>query len=244
MVAPVDVDTIGAADLHVFIAQVSVCEFRLYTMGKISISEDKKLTGLSAETDASQGYAVMPELGVADGKVRLVPHNPLWQTHFDFESRHLYAALDPYIKEIRHIGSTAIPGIYAKPILDMMVGLGEIADVHRCEAPLAALDYSYEGEQAIPGWHFFRKKTGDLTTHHLHVVEWNGSYWRNHILFHEYLLQHHEVAEAYERLKLVLAKKHADNREAYTQDKTDFVNKVTDMARRVQQYHPSPDAGG
>ncbi len=211
-------------------------------MGKLSISEDKKLTVPLAETDVLQGRAGMPELGVADGKVRLVPHNPLWRTHFDSESQRLYATLAPYVREIRHIGSTAIPGIYAKPILDIMVGLEDIADVQRCEAPLAALNYIYEGEQAIPGWHFFRKKTGGLTTHHLHVVVWNGSYWIDHVLFHEYLLQHPEIAEAYERLKLALAEKHADNREAYTQDKTDFVIKITEMARRVRQHYLLPDA--
>jgi GrpB-like predicted nucleotidyltransferase (UPF0157 family) len=208
-------------------------------MGQITISEDKKQTLPPAETDVSQRPAGMSELGVAEGKVRLVPHNPLWQTYFDAESQNLYAALAPYIKEIRHIGSTAIPGIYAKPILDIMVGLIDIADVRHCEAPLAALGYTYEGEQEIAGWHFFRKKTGKMTTHHLHVVQWNGAYWLDHILFHRYLFQHPEVAEAYERLKLTLAKKYATDRAAYTQDKTDFVNKVTEMARRAQQHWSS-----
>lgn len=179
-------------------------------------------------------------LGVMEGKVWLAPHNSLWRTYFDVESRCLYAALTPYIKEIRHIGSTAIPGIYAKPILDMMVGLVDIADVRHCEAPLAALDYTYEGEQAIAGWHFFRKKAGGLTTHHLHVVQWQGDYWIDHVLFQEYLFRHPEIAEAYERLKFNLAKKHADDREAYTRDKTDFITKVTEMARRVQQHWLSP----
>jgi GrpB-like predicted nucleotidyltransferase (UPF0157 family) len=210
-------------------------------MGQITISGDKKQTLPLAETDASQGLAGMPELGVAEGTVRLVPHNPLWQTYFDVENQNLYAALAPYIKEIRHIGSTAIPGIYAKPILDIMVGLIDIADVRKCEAPLMALGYTYEGEQEIAGWHFFRKKTGDMTTHHLHVVQWNGTYWLDHILFHRYLFQHPEVAEAYERLKLTLAKKYAADRAAYTQDKTDFVNKVTEMARRAQQHWSSPN---
>jgi GrpB-like predicted nucleotidyltransferase (UPF0157 family) len=150
--------------------------------------------------------------------------------------------LGSYIKEIRHIGSTAIPGIYAKPILDMMAGLVTIADVPQCEAPLAALGYTYEGEQAIAGWHFFRKKVGRLTTHHLHLVEWKGAYWLDHVLFQDYLFRHPEIAEAYERLKLELEKKHADDREAYTRDKTDFIIKVTEMARRVQ-HHKSPSTG-
>jgi GrpB-like predicted nucleotidyltransferase (UPF0157 family) len=195
----------------------------------------------AAETDVSQELAGTCALGVMEGKVRLVPHNPLWLTYFDEECQRLYAALGSHIKEIRHIGSTAIPGIYAKPILDIMVGLASIEDVHDCEAPLSALGYIYEGEQAISGWHFFRKKSGDLTTHHLHLVEWNSSYWFDHILFQEYLSRHPEVAEAYERLKLELSRKYANDREAYTRDKSDFINKVTEMAHRVQQYWPSPD---
>jgi GrpB-like predicted nucleotidyltransferase (UPF0157 family) len=204
-------------------------------------SIDRESTLPATETEVSQDLAGTLALGVVDGSVRLVPHNPLWQTYFDLESQHLYKVLEPYIKEIRHIGSTAIPGIFAKPILDIMVGLVNVADVRHCEAPLEALDYIYEGEQDISGWHFFRKKTGDLTTHHLHVVEWNGAYWRDHVLFQEYLFRHPEVAEAYERLKITLAKKYADDREAYTQDKTDFINKITEMARRVQQHRPSPN---
>ena len=204
-----------------------------------SINADLSLP--AAETDVSKELAGTHVLGVREGKVRLVPHNPLWLLYFDDESRRLYAVLGTYIEEIRHIGSTAIPGIYAKPILDIMVGLVSIDDVHDCEAPLAALGYVYEGEQAISGWHFFRKKTGDLTTHHLHLVEWNSAYWFDHILFQEYLSRHPEVAEAYERLKLELEQKYADDREAYTRDKSDFINKVTEMARRVQQYWPSPN---
>ncbi|MEJ5308329.1 MAG: GrpB family protein [Anaerolineae bacterium] len=196
----------------------------------------KDLSSPTTTTEVSPELAGVSALGVREGKVELVPHNPLWQTYFTLERQRLSAALAPYIKEIRHIGSTAIPGIYAKPILDIMVGLFTIADVRYCQAPLATLDYIYEGEQNIPGWHFFRKKTGDMTTHHLHVVEWGGAYWRDHILFYEYLLQHPEVAEAYERLKLALAQEHADSREAYTREKTDFVNKVTEMAQRVQHY--------
>jgi GrpB-like predicted nucleotidyltransferase (UPF0157 family) len=208
---------------------------------KHALSIDTDLSLPAAETNVLRELAGTSALGIMEGKVRLVPHNPLWLMCFDDESRRLHAALGAYVKEIRHIGSTAIPDIYAKPILDIMVGLVNIADVRYCEAPLAALNYVYEGEQAISGWHFFRKKTGDLTTHHLHLVDWNGSYWLDHVLFQEYLVRHPEVAEAYERLKLELEEKHADDREAYTRDKTDFISKVTEMARRVQQHQPSPN---
>lgn len=195
----------------------------------------------AAETGGPQIYTSVPGLGVAEGKVKLVPPTSVWQTYFDLESQRLYAALGEYVKEIRHIGSTAIPGIYAKPIIDIMAGLAQIEDFPQCEAPLVALGYTYQGEQAIPGWHFFKKKNGDLTTHHLHVVEWNSPYWVDRVLFQEYLARHPAVAEAYERLKLELEKKYANNREGYTRDKTDFIGKVTEMAHRAQHHRRPPN---
>jgi GrpB-like predicted nucleotidyltransferase (UPF0157 family) len=177
-----------------------------------------------------------PELGVLEGKVRLVPYTPAWKQHFTIEYNRLIGAIGDYVKEIRHIGSTAVPGIYAKPIIDIMVGFHHIEDLEKCTNALVALGYTYEGEQDIPGWHFFKKNVGDLTTHHLHAVEWGSQYWYDRILFQEYLCRHQEIAEAYERLKLELRNKHADDRKSYTRDKTDFILKVTEMARRVQQY--------
>ena len=151
----------------------------------------------------------------------------------------MYAATSCYVKEIRHIGSTAIPGIYAKPIIDIMAGLETLETLNPCRNILITLGYTYEGEQFIPGWHFFKKSIGEFTTHHLHVVEWGSQYWHDHILFHDYLCRHRELAEAYEKLKLELSAKYANDRKSYTRDKTDFIVKVTEMARMVRQQSGS-----
>lgn len=191
-----------------------------------------------AEDRQVQGAVTLsaPELGVLEGKVRLVPYTPAWKALFAMEHRRLIDAIGGYVKEIRHIGSTAVPGIHAKPIIDIMAGLHHIEDLAQCTSALIALGYTYEGEQNIPGWYFFKKNEGDLTTHHLHAVTWGSQYWYDRIFFQEYLCRHHEIAGAYEQLKLELRNKYANDRKSYTRDKTDFILKVTEMARRAQQY--------
>lgn len=179
-------------------------------------------------------------LGLRYGVVKLAPHSPEWRNLFDIEHQILQGLIGPYVIEIRHIGSTAIPSIYAKPILDIMAGLRKLADVEHCIAPLETAGYKYMGEQAIPGWHFFIKGSGEVKTHHLHVVEWNSDYWITHLLFQEYLCRHPEAAYAYEQLKRDLEKKYPDDRDSYTRDKTDFIHAITEMAQRAKHHAQEP----
>lgn len=175
-------------------------------------------------------------LGVAYGKVKLAPPSPNWQTYFQSEAHILYQAIKSYVMEIRHIGSTAIPGIWAKPIIDIMAGLENLADIQFCVPLLKSVGYNYMGEQPIPGWHFFIKGHGEIKTHHLHVVEWESDYWVSHLLFMNYLCQHQEVAAAYEELKLELAKKYPNDRESYTRDKGYFIKAILEMALLAECY--------
>ena len=181
------------------------------------------------------------DLGLRYGTVKLVPHSPEWKKHFEIEKVLLAEAIGRYIVEIRHIGSTAVPGIHAKPIIDIMVGLEHLQDIEHCIPPLEEIGYIYMGEQDIPGWHFFIKGRGEVKTHHLHVVEWDSEYWITHLLFQEYLVRHPEVAHAYEQLKLALEDKYPDDRTAYTRDKSDFIHAMTEMAQRARHHAKEPD---
>ncbi len=181
------------------------------------------------------------KLGLRYGKVKLVPHSPEWKQHFQLEHKLLKKAIGHYVVEIRHIGSTAIPTIYAKPIIDIMAGLRQVEDVKHCIEPLKQIGYTYMGEQEIPGWHFFTKGNKSVKTHHLHVVEWKSEYWVTHILFQEYLCRHPEVAYAYEKLKLDLEQKYPDDRESYTRDKSDFIHAMTEMAQRARYHANEPE---
>jgi GrpB-like predicted nucleotidyltransferase (UPF0157 family) len=130
---------------------------------------------------------------------------------------------------IEHVGSTAICGLSAKPIIDIAVAVREIAYASKCVTLLEQIGYEYRGEQGITGRHFFAK--GDPRTHHLHMVELSSDFWVGHLLFRNYLRQHRETAEEYERLKRDLAQKHKENREAYTEGKVPFIEGVVKAAR-------------
>ena len=167
-------------------------------------------------------------LGLERGTVRLVPHTERWHDLFAEEEERLRVAISEYVIALEHVGSTAICGLSAKPIIDIAVAVREITDAEKCVIPLRHIGYEYRGEQGIPGRHFFGK--GEPRTHHLHMVELSSDFWRSHLLFRDYLLQHRETTEKYERLKKELAEKYRGDREAYTEGKAAFIESVLKAA--------------
>jgi GrpB-like predicted nucleotidyltransferase (UPF0157 family) len=131
--------------------------------------------------------------------------------------------------DIQHVGSTAIPGLGAKPIIDIMVAISELADVEKCIGPLATLGYEFRGEAGIPGRLFFGK--GSPRTHNLHRVEGQGDFWRDLILFRDFLRTHPDEASRYYELKRRLAARFGADREAYAEGKTGFIESVLARAR-------------
>jgi GrpB-like predicted nucleotidyltransferase (UPF0157 family) len=119
-------------------------------------------------------------LGLKRGTVRLVPHNERWHDLFAEEEDRLRVAISEYALAIEHVGSTAICGLSAKPIIDIAVAVRKIADAGKCVIPLEGIGYEYRGEQSIPGRHFFGK--GEPRTHHLHMVEMSSDFWRSHLV--------------------------------------------------------------
>lgn len=171
-------------------------------------------------------------LGLAQGTVRLTEYQAEWVTHYEREAKVLSTALARYLVHVEHVGSTAVPGLPAKPIIDLMGGLQRIEDVAACRPVLERLGYEYMGEYGIPDRHFFVK--GDPRTHHLHLVEVASSFWVDHLVFRDYLRCHPDTAAAYARLKQELAARHAGDREAYTDSKTAFISDVLAKAKRLQ----------
>lgn len=166
-------------------------------------------------------------LGLSPGTVALCEYDPQWPEHFNRESQRLYdstAGTPGPIKEIVHIGSTSVPGMLAKPMIDMMVGLCTLADVAALIPSLQSLGYEYKGEFGIPDRHFFT--LGDPTTHHVHMVLHGGPFWRLNVLFRDHLRNNPDEARAYEALKRGLAVKYANNREAYTKGKDAFIRSM------------------
>jgi GrpB-like predicted nucleotidyltransferase (UPF0157 family) len=157
-------------------------------------------------------------------EITVVEYQSDWPGLFETERRLLLTALGPDSGRIEHIGSTAVPGLAAKPILDIMAGLRTLPLGREAVAALSALGYEDLGENGIPGRHFFRK--GMPRTHHLHVVEDGSDFWRNHLLFRDYLRGHPEEADAYGCLKRALGGRFRADRDAYSNAKTPYIEEV------------------
>ena len=167
-------------------------------------------------------------LGLQRGTVTLSPHREEWHLLFDEEQSSILHAIGEHVIAIEHVGSTAICGIVAKPILDVMVGVPTFEDGEKCVVALNKLDYEYKGENGVPGRHFFGK--GSPRTHHLHMVAADSNFWKHHLLFRDYLISNRQVAEEYNNLKLDLAARFPRDREAYTNGKEAFVMRVLRQA--------------
>lgn len=175
---------------------------------------------------------------VLQEQVFIVPYDPVWPKMFAQERNHLLGCLpSEMIGRIEHFGSTAIPGLAAKPIVDMLVEVSSLEETQNRIAPvLEAQGYDYfwrptRGDDVPPfyAWFIKRDATG-VRTHHVHMVEKDFEQWER-LLFRDYLIAHPMVAKEYEALKLKLARDHQHDRVAYTNGKTDYVVRVTQIAK-------------
>lgn len=163
--------------------------------------------------------------------IELVPYDPRWSEMAKTEIKILRAALPPNsILDIQHVGSTAIPGILAKPIIDIQIAVASLPAIKQIAIDtLKTLDYQYWAENPDPERMFFVKGMppfGERRTHHVHIVEPSSKHWLGKIRFRDYLIAHSEVAREYEELKKKLAQQYPQDREKYTEEKSDFVNKI------------------
>jgi GrpB-like predicted nucleotidyltransferase (UPF0157 family) len=159
----------------------------------------------------------------------LVPYTPAWKGYFEREKATLQVVLGTKILDIQHIGSTSIPGMIAKPIIDIAIAVVDFDEAKVCIPLVESLGYEYKGEFGIPRRHYFVK--GDPRLFHIHMSEASGAEWENTLLFRDYLCNHPDMAEEYAQLKQQLAKKHPQDRQAYLDGKTAFVEKVLCLAR-------------
>jgi len=127
-------------------------------------------------------------LGLKNGTNALVDYDPEWVSAFEDERLRLAAALPEVAVAIEHYGSTAVPGMRAKPILDILVGISPIAEWQLCSDPLLGLGYDYAENAGVPG-HFIFGRGRDATerTHLVHLVEYQGPSWRSNLTFRDAL---------------------------------------------------------
>ncbi len=133
---------------------------------------------------------------------------------------------------IEHIGSTSVPGLNAKPVIDMMAMADDLNDVMNFVEPLKKIGYVYipELELQIPDRKFFQKRIDDIPKYHLSFAEPTSQYWKEHILFRNYLKTHPESVNEYENLKKQLAEKFVSDFDAYNAGKTEFIRSIIEKA--------------
>jgi GrpB-like predicted nucleotidyltransferase (UPF0157 family) len=168
-------------------------------------------------------------IGLDQGVVCMVPHSAGWARAYEAERARIEAAIGAHILEVQHVGSTAIPGIATKPIVDIAVGVASFEGARVCIAPMEALGYTYRGENGIPGRHYFTR--GEPTLYHVHMHEVTSRAWGNLVLFRDYLLERPQEARAYWALKARLAEQHRHDRRAYTAGKAAFIERILELAR-------------
>lgn len=165
-------------------------------------------------------------IGLKRGTVKLVPYNPKWKGSFEKEKKRLQKALGDLVIGIEHVGSTAIPGIFAKPVIDIAIMVKSIKSPAKLIKLLENLGYEYKQDDDVPGRLFFTKGPENKRTHYIHVVKLKSGEWKNLILFRDYLLKSKEAVRQYNKLKKKLAKSYAQDRKLYTSGKDKFIKTV------------------
>ena len=157
----------------------------------------------------------------------LVPHQEEWTQNAERTIQVLNRLLEPVAVDIQHIGSTAIPSIHAKPIIDLVVGVRNLDDIAPYVELLKQHDFVFRGEDVAGQLLFVMGDSEkDTRTHHIHVVRWNGAEWNNYINFRDYLNRFPDKAIEYDVCKKKLVAQFADDRGSYTTGKQELIDRL------------------
>jgi GrpB-like predicted nucleotidyltransferase (UPF0157 family) len=168
------------------------------------------------------------------GSIVVCDYDPNWPILFEQESTSIKQALGSFALAVEHAGSTAVPGLPSKPIIDVLVGVPRLEQAkQRWIEPIKSLGYHYMPEYVswLPGELFFRKGPPGPWTHHMHLMEPSHPRWEALLVFRDYLRAHPEAAQAYADIKRALATSSVDDIAAYRTGKTVFVDETTAKAR-------------
>jgi GrpB-like predicted nucleotidyltransferase (UPF0157 family) len=165
----------------------------------------------------------------------VVDYDPRWPAMFEADRARLVDVVGDWVAGVEHIGSTSVPGLAAKPVIDILVGVRSLADADaHCIDPICGLGYEYmpEFETVMPFRRYFRRLAPDGNhSHHIHLVEKGCDFWERHLLFRDYLRAHPERAREYEALKRRLAPQFSDVND-YAEAKTKIIRETEAQARR------------
>jgi GrpB-like predicted nucleotidyltransferase (UPF0157 family) len=179
--------------------------------------------------------------------VVIEPYSGNWIDRYQNERRALLAALPDPIIELQHVGSTSVPGLAAKPTVDIMLGTKDWPWPETHDATLATLGYRFYKAPTLDGhWRVYLKALGTKQRgYHLHLVEHGTDHWRTHLLFRDYLRAHPGQAKRYEALKRSLAERFGNNRSAYQNGKAEMISELTRLAQEsIDADSPCPQTSG
>lgn len=165
-------------------------------------------------------------LGVGRYEVTLRPYHSQWPQLFEREKMALMEVLGHLPVYIEHVGSTAVPGLCAKPALDILIGGQSMAQLAQAIPNLERMGYMHKPKSSTPGHIFMAKGLEDARTHYLHLLRHQSLEWQKYIYFRDYLIQHPQKQQEYARLKEDLARRFPNNRAKYTNGKQAFINKA------------------
>ncbi len=152
-------------------------------------------------------------------------YNEVWVELYNLEADALRSVLDDEIVEIHHIGSTSIPGMAAKPVIDLMISVKNIEAIDAYDHAMESLGYTVKGSFGIEGRRFYLKGVYDRS-HHVHIFQQGNSELKRHLDFRDFMLAHPEEVENYSYLKLELSKTFKNDVEAYIGGKHDYIQNI------------------
>jgi GrpB-like predicted nucleotidyltransferase (UPF0157 family) len=165
-------------------------------------------------------------------------YDPEWPKAFELEKNRIMEKLGELVLEIEHIGSTAVPEISAKPVIDILIAVKDMGRAKECVVRLADLGYEHvQSEDDVERLFLFR---GMPRTHHVHVVQHRSETHRKHVVFRDYLREHADARDEYDRLKRALAARYRTDRKSYVDGKADFVESVVEKATRERDDVKTP----
>ena len=163
-------------------------------------------------------------LGLESGTVRVVAYDTRWPALYRDEQARLRRALGDLPLVLEHVGSTSVPGLAAKPIIDILAGRSAEVPPLTFVPPIESVGYEHRGENGLPGREFFRR--GKPRSYHIHLVTLDSALWRHHIAFRDRMRANADLAAEYAALKIALARQFPLDREAYMDGKDSFIRNV------------------
>ncbi len=169
----------------------------------------------------------MKSIGLKRGTVKLLPFNKNWAKSFEKEKKHLTSKLKDLVVDIQHIGSTSIPGMTAKPIVDIAIGVKTMKGSKKFIKILESAGYKFINHFGNLNTHlFFVKGEESNRTHYIHLIKYQGKIWQHNMFFRDYLSKNKSAAKKYINLKQKLAVQFVDKRKLYTAAKGNFIKDI------------------